>query len=68
MDFSQIKNVLGGVLEAVSEKGKGYLETVSEKSKEVVDTAKDKTRTAGRVAKLSMELNAEADFNVLRLE
>ena len=59
MDFSQIKNVLGGVLETVSEKGKGYLETVSEKSKEVVDTAKDKTRTAGRVAKLSMELNAE---------
>ena len=32
MDFSQIKNVLGGVLEAVSEKGKGYLETVSEKN------------------------------------
>ena len=59
MDFSQIKNVLGGVLETVSEKGKGYLETVSEKGKEVVDTAKDKTRTAGRVAKLSMELNSE---------
>lgn len=70
MDFSQIKSVLGGVLEnvsekgkgyleSVSEKGKGYLETVSEKGKEVVDTAKDKTRTAGRVAKLSMELNSE---------
>ena len=70
MDFSQIKNVLGGVLENVSEKGKGYLETVSEKGKEyletvtekskgVVDTAKDKTRAAGRVAKLTMELNGE---------
>ena len=59
MDFSQIKNVLGGVLEVVSEKGKGYLETVSEMGKEVVDTAKDKTRTAGRVAKLTMEINAE---------
>lgn len=70
MDFSQIKNVLGGVLENVSEKSKGYLETVSEKGKEyletvtekskgVVDTAKDKTRTAGRVAKLTMELNGE---------
>lgn len=70
MDFSQIKNVLGGVLENVSEKSKGYLETVSEKGKEyletvsekgkgVVDAAKDKTRTAGRVAKLSMELNTE---------
>lgn len=70
MDFSQIRNVLGGVLENVSEKGKGYLETVSEKGREyletvsekgkdVVDTAKDKTRAAGRVAKLSMELNSE---------
>ena len=59
MDFSQIKNVLGGVLETVSEKGKGYLETVSEMGKDVVDTAKDKTRTAGRVAKLTMEINAE---------
>jgi len=73
MDFSQIKNVLGGVLENVSEKGKGYLETVSEKGREyletvsekgkgVVDTAKDKTRTAGRVAKLSMELNSERNL------
>ena len=70
MNFSQIKNVLGGVLENVSEKGKGYLENVSEKGKEyletvsekgkgVVDAAKDKTRTAGRVARLSMELNTE---------
>lgn len=50
MDFSQIKNILGGVLENVTEKGKEY-----------AGVAKDKTRSAGRIAKLSVELASEKE-------
>ena len=48
MDFNHLKDILSSVVG-----------TVSVKSKEFAEVAVDKTKAAGRIAKLTLELNAE---------
>lgn len=50
MDFSNLKNVVSGLVSNVSQKGR-----------ELAGTAADKAKSASRIAKLSMELSNEKD-------
>ena len=50
MDFSNLKGIVGGLVDTVSQKGR-----------EFAGTAADKAKSAGRIAKLTLELNGEKD-------
>ena len=50
MDFSNLKNVFNGLVGTVSEKGRS-----------IAGDAADKAKSAGRIAKLTLELNGEKE-------
>ncbi len=50
MDFGQLKDMFSSLVGTVTEKGKEY-----------AGTAVDKTKAAGRIAKLTLELNSEKE-------
>lgn len=50
MDFSQIKNIVSGLVD-----------NVSEKTRNVAGNAADKAKSAGRIAKLTLEMNGEKE-------
>ena len=50
MDFSNLKGIVNGLVG-----------TVSEKSRSIAGNAADKAKSAGRIAKLTLELNGEKD-------
>ena len=50
MDFSNLKGIVGGLVDSVSQK-----------SRSIAGSAADKAKSAGRIAKLTLELNGEKD-------